>query len=195
MKISILLFSAIIYFSSGLIMAESAIYTWTDKDGNAHFSDHELPGAHKVGIKASNIVSEDNHEKNSVEDNTSTIASTNSEVKKNITYQVNFTSPKNDQAIRANNGNFPVNVVITPQQKKQHQLQLYIDGQKYGNAQLSTTILAEKVDRGAHQIQVFLLDEKNNMLAKTKIITVYIQKVSKINSRSIVPVMTKISVN
>lgn len=195
MTISIVLFSIIIYFSSGLIMAKSAIYTWTDKAGNAHFSDHARSGAQKVTTKKNNIVSKDNNKRKTAKGDTSSEALANTDMKKNIDYQVAFISPKNDQAIRANNGNFSINVVTTPQQQKKHKFQLYIDGLKYANAQLSTTIVAQNVDRGSHQIQVFLLDEKNNTLAKTKIITVHIQKASIINTRPIKPAMTKSRVN
>lgn len=190
MKIIILLFSIIVYFSFGVIIAEGAIYTWTDKDGISHFSDHAAVGTQKFSIKKNNIVSDNNKQKKAGEDNIVSGNLANVHIKKIITYQVNFTSPQNDQAIRANNGNFSVNVVITPQQNQQHKLQLYIDGIKFGSAQLSTTISAKNVDRGTHKIQVFLLDEKESILAKTKMITIHILKVSTINAPYIGTTMT-----
>lgn len=191
MKIIILLFSIIVYFSLGVINAEGAIYTWTDKDGISNFSDHATAGTQKFSIKKNNIVSDKNKQKKAGEDDIIPGKLANTHIKKIITYEVNFTSPQNDQAIRANNGNFSVNVVITPQQNQQHKIQLYIDGIKFGIAQSSTTIYAKNVDRGTHIIQVFLVDRKASILAKTKMITIHILKVSKINALHIETPLTK----
>lgn len=62
-----------------------------------------------------------------------------------------------DQAIRANDGSFTVQVEITPNLDKQHRLQLVIDGKVYGEASHSTTLLVENLDRGEHRLVVQVL--------------------------------------
>lgn len=184
MKFVTIAYSTIIYLSSGLLFTESKIYTWVDKNGHSHFSDHAAPGTQEVKLKEVNTLSE-NKAQNKKEEPVQT-PPIKEEQKKAILYQVKITSPENDTAIRANDGNVAINVDITPQAKDKIKLQLYVDGVKSGAAQSETTLTAKNMDRGTHQFQVFLLDEKETLLAKTKIISVHVQKVSILNARPII---------
>ena len=174
MKFSPLLYSTIIYMSSSLMQVESKVYTWVDEDGKTHFSDHAQPGTKEVVLQDTNLVSDDRKvaEKPVSAESPPVVE----EKKKAILYQISILSPKNDVAIRANDGSFSVNVAINPKLEEEHMFQLYIDNMKVGAPQSSTTMLAENVDRGTHQVQVFLMDKKETIVAKTKIISVHLQR-------------------
>lgn len=63
----------------------------------------------------------------------------------------------NDEALRANNGTFVVDVVVQPALAADHQLQLLLDGQPYGAPTRSTSIGVENIDRGEHTLAVQVL--------------------------------------
>lgn len=176
MKLIIFLYSIIIYLLSSFMVAESKIYTWVDENGKSYFSDNDLPGTKEVVLKEINLVS--NNQKVQEAPIPSKKTSPVIENKKNIIYQMSISSPENNVAIRANNGNFSVNVAISPALEDNHKIQLYIDNLKFGEPQSLTAILAENVDRGSHTIQVFLIDSKEVVRAKTNIITVHVQRAS-----------------
>ncbi|WP_371231443.1 DUF4124 domain-containing protein [Pseudomonas sp. QE6] len=60
----------------------------------------------------------------------------------------------NDEALRANNGTFVVEVVVQPALAMDHQLQLVLDGQPYGAPTHNTSISMENIDRGEHTLAV-----------------------------------------
>ncbi|HHX35606.1 MAG TPA: DUF4124 domain-containing protein [Gammaproteobacteria bacterium] len=62
-----------------------------------------------------------------------------------------------EEALRANNGSFTLQVEINPELASQHRLQLLIDGQAYGVASRSTSLSVENLDRGEHRLAVQVL--------------------------------------
>lgn len=70
--------------------------------------------------------------------------------------QLNLLLP-DAEAIRANNGSFIVNVIIEPQLRAQHRLQLIVDGQAHGSPSNSLSLMAQNLDRGEHSIAVQVL--------------------------------------
>ena len=62
-----------------------------------------------------------------------------------------------EEALRANNGTFSIQVEITPKLAKQHSLQLLIDGQAYGPASTSTSLQVDNLERGEHRLAVQVL--------------------------------------
>lgn len=173
MKISILLFSTLLYlFSSFTIAAETKIYHWIDEAGKMHFSDTSTPGTEQINVKESNLLFSSPtkpRQKISKQHNDDEI----------ITYQATITSPEDDQALRSNDGTINIHVVTEPEKENSQKLQLYLDGKKLGSPQISQIIRALNIDRGTHQVQVELLDEDGKTLAKTQVVTVHLQRASK----------------
>ncbi|MDF3934577.1 DUF4124 domain-containing protein [Pseudomonas citronellolis] len=62
-----------------------------------------------------------------------------------------------EEALRANNGTFDVDVIIQPQLIPGHSLQLRLDGQPYGAPSTSTRFTLQVVDRGDHSLAVDVL--------------------------------------
>ena len=63
-----------------------------------------------------------------------------------------------DEALRANNGTFTVNVLIKPRLQPPHQLRLLLDDQPYGQPSNVPVLQLINVDRGEHRLAVQVID-------------------------------------
>jgi len=176
MKNWTLLFSTFIFIFSSTVLAESKIYHWVDKDGETHFSDTAAPesNSQEVNIRNQNLFI--NTDKNQIESEGADIQLEVLNEQKKISYRADITSPSENTTIHSNEGTINIQVSIIPEKKIDDTLQLYLDGKKIGEPQLSSTMRALNIDRGTHQIQVFVLDKAGNLLTKTQIVTVYMQR-------------------
>ena len=173
MKFSLIL-SLLLCFYTTLAPAETKVYHWVDADGKSHFADTAPPGTEEIIVENKNLVAVPQQQPQEI--------STPIEVKKAmIKYQAEITSPQDDMAIRSNNGTLEVHVKTTPEKEGSQRLQFFLDGQALGEPQISPTIRALNIDRGTHQIQAKLLDEANNILATTQVVTIHLLRASVIN--------------
>jgi len=170
MKCSLFL-SILLCFYATLASAETKIYHWIDENGKTHFADTAPPGTTEIVVKNKHLLSTPQQQSNK-ENKTST---NKEEV---IKYLAEITTPEDDVAIRSNDGTLNVHVKTTPEKTNTQRLQLFLDGQALGSPQISSTIRALNVDRGTHVIQAKLLDEENNILATTQIVTIHLQRIS-----------------
>ncbi|MCW8994230.1 MAG: DUF4124 domain-containing protein [Psychromonas sp.] len=175
MKAFILCFTSFLLLFSSLLTAETKIYHWVDKQGKNHFSDTADPKAVSEEIHVGN----QNLLLNSVTKQIQAPPTKTQQEQQNaIIYQANITSPEDDSAIRSNDGTLDIQITTTPEKQNTQKLQLFLDGKALGEPQISTTIRALNIDRGSHQVQVQLLDENGNVLAKTQTVTVHLQRKS-----------------
>ena len=178
-QFAVCLASLILFFSS-TVTAESTIYHWVDAQGKNHFSDtvDSSENSEKVNIREHNIF--ENSRKNAQPEGSLTLERLPNikEKKQAITYQATITSPTDKESIRSNNGTLNIQVSTVPEKENTQKLQLIMDGKKLGAPQISTTIGALNIDRGTHQIQVQLLAEDGSILAKTQIVTIYLQRIT-----------------
>lgn len=63
-----------------------------------------------------------------------------------------------DEALRANNGTFTVNVLIKPRLQPSHQLRLLLDDQPYGQPSNVPVLQLVNIDRGEHRLAVQVID-------------------------------------
>ncbi|GLH42028.1 DUF4124 domain-containing protein [Pseudomonas moraviensis] len=63
-----------------------------------------------------------------------------------------------DEALRANNGTFTVNVLIKPRLQPPHQLRLLLDDQPYGQPSNVPVLQLINIDRGEHRLAVQVID-------------------------------------
>ena len=177
MKSSLLLISLLLCFFASLSHAQTTVYYWVDKEGKTYFSDTFAPGAEKIMVENKNLISIDPVNKTQATTQTlSEIDDLSLDRKQEIKYQAKILFPQNDMALRSNNGTLDVYVSTIPGKNSTQRLQLFLDAQPLGSPQIPPTIRVFNVDRGTHQIQVQLVDETGNTLAKTQIITVHLQR-------------------
>lgn len=160
---------------SSMTAATTKIYHWVDENGKSHYSDTAAIGAAEIQVVNKNIVRSEN-----LQPAPTTTPKNTAAVKAEpaIIYQAEIISPENDSPLRSNDGSIDIQVKTTPEKSPTQKLQLFLDGKVLGSPQISSTIRAENIDRGTHQIQVQLLDESGKVLARTQVVTVHLQRIS-----------------
>lgn len=172
--------SLLLCFYATLTIAETKVYHWVDAKGKSHFSDTAPANTSEVIIETQNLVSTPAPEVINQISESNMTGKNQSKIEpiKVIQYQADIVYPKDDTAIRSNEGSLEIYVETVPAKSGTQQLQLYLDGQPLGSPQISPTIRALNVDRGTHQLQVHLLDESGKTLAKTQIVTIHLKRFS-----------------
>lgn len=80
-----------------------------------------------------------------------------------------------DQALRANNGTFTVQVTIDPPLHRQHRLQWLLDDQPYGQPHTQTAIQMNNIDRGKHRLSVKVM-EGDKTVQQSQTVVFYLQR-------------------
>ncbi len=129
------------------------IYKYTDANGNTVYSDHspdgvqaqplELPPLNRVEPQAPSAppAPEDNREP------------------ARHAYDIlELAGLPSEEALRANNGTFTVQVLIKPRLQPPHQLRLVLDDVPYGQPSNVPILQMVNVDRGEHRLAVQVID-------------------------------------
>jgi hypothetical protein len=148
------------------------IYSWTDAQGNTVFSDQKPPSgvaSHSVELKPLNTVPA------APAPNSAAQAAPQSapSVTKQVEPQLRIVSPKNEQALRANNGDITIKLQLSPELAKGQALQLYLDG-KVVYVGRSLDVRQQNLDRGVHHAYAVLTDAQGQVLRRSKAITFYV---------------------
>jgi hypothetical protein len=83
-----------------------------------------------------------------------------------------------NQALRANDGNFTVNVMLKPRLQEGHLLRLLLDDQPYGQPSNLPTLQLLNIDRGLHRLAVQVM-EGQNVVQQSVTLTFTVQRVHK----------------
>ncbi len=95
-----------------------------------------------------------------------------------VVYDVfSITVPSEDSAIRSNAGNFSVEFEVKPGLAMDHSIEVFMDGLSIQHSQQDEVRLTN-VDRGTHQIYGVIVDGSNVELARSKTVTMHLQRVS-----------------
>ena len=134
--------------------AAAQIYKYTDANGNTVYSDHspdgvqaqpvELPPLNRVEPQAPSAPpapEADNHEP-----------------ARNAYDILELAGLPSEEALRANNGTFTVQVLIKPRLQPPHQLRLVLDDVPYGQPSNVPILQMVNVDRGEHRLAVQVID-------------------------------------
>lgn len=131
--------------------ATAQIYQYTDAQGQLVFTDQP-----PTGVAAQHV---DPGPTNSIPAPPNSALDTTPQTSKSAEHtppytQLQLVGLPSQQAIRANNGSFKVQVAISPSLAQQHRLQLLIDGQAYGAVSTATVLAVNNIDRGEHRLAV-----------------------------------------
>ena len=80
-----------------------------------------------------------------------------------------------EQALRANNGTFPVQLTIDPPLHSQHRLQWLLDDQPYGEPDTQTVMHVNNIDRGRHSLSVKVM-EGDETVQQSQTVVFYLQR-------------------
>lgn len=167
-----LLLTSTLLIGDAQAQAKSAkIYVWTDESGTLVFSDSPKPGAEEVKVsKSKNVLP-------SVD--TSILDIKPQELPEE--FSIDVTQPEDNATVRDNTGSVHVIGRIKPIFKQGYKIQLLLDNKPYEKPQSHSMFVLRNVDRGEHQIQLQLLNQKGKVIASSKSVTFYMHRAS-INS-------------
>ncbi len=150
----------------GLAISQNSlaeIYKSVDKDGNVVYTDQAPHGGkktEKITLKPSNSVP-------AIETPAIKLSPDNPD--KPFKYKtLRIVSPEHDSAIEHGPGNFSVTAKINPNLRNSDSIQLFIDGEPYGQPGSSTSWALTNVFRGTHILQVKVLNARGKTLKKSK---------------------------
>ncbi|GLX83466.1 DUF4124 domain-containing protein [Thalassotalea eurytherma] len=147
---------------------KAKIYVWTDEAGNTVFSDSPKPGAQEK------IIPENKNVLPSV--NTKQLDITPQKLPDDFT--IDITQPADSETVRDNTGSVHVIGRIKPIFKQGYKIQLLLDGKLTEKPQSRSMFVLRNVDRGEHQIQLQLLNQKGKVIASSESVTFYMHRAS-----------------
>ncbi|MVV48633.1 DUF4124 domain-containing protein [Pseudomonas sp. PB120] len=153
--------------------AAAQIYKYTDASGNTAYSNQPPDGVTAQPVELPPL--------NSVERQAPLAPPTEATrgEQPNSVYEVlELTNLPTDEALRANNGTFTVNVLIKPRLQGQHAFRLLLDDQPYGQPSNVPILQLVDIDRGTHSLAVQVIDGEN-IVQQSPTITFTVQRVHK----------------
>jgi len=151
------------------IAASATIYVWRNEQGVLVFSDSPRPGAEEITVNESNIAT-------SPSIDTSVLDITPQKIPNS--YQLEITQPKQNETIRDNTGSVYITGLVKPLFKQGYKIQLYLDNKKYQTPQTRAIYILRNINRGEHQVQMKLIDNKGKVIAESQVITFYMHRAS-----------------
>lgn len=92
--------------------------------------------------------------------------------------RLEITNLPDDEALRANNGTFDVEVAVEPPLFRGHSLRLLLDGNPHGPATQGTPLTVRQADRGTHSLVVQVLDARGRPIQQSDALTFTVQRIS-----------------
>lgn len=159
---------ALILLMSTTVHAE--VYKWVDAEGVVHFTDEPVSGAEKVEVRPMQVISLPKPGRH--------VAPANKTREPVAHYQsLSITSPKNDEAVRANNGVVTINAALSPSLRSGDRLQVTVDGNTHNIDGLSMTL--SNLARGGHSVSASVVDANGDTLISSKTINFFVLRVTK----------------
>jgi len=154
-------------------------YRWVDEDGVIHFSDRPQEGAEVVQLSeysrntGARLYTDSNPANDDDDDEGADAA---------FSYQsISITSPGSEQTLWNIEGVLNVAVSLTPGLQRGHRVRAYFDGQ--ARMVGGTTFQIEEVWRGAHNIQVEIVDSTGKLMIRSEPSRFYVQQNTVIGRR------------
>lgn len=152
--------------------AAAEIYKYTDANGKTVFTNQPPQGTNAETVNLPPVNTVQAPPPSTMPGNSQDAAGTEQ------VYQVlEITNLPDEEALRANNGNFTASVRIEPQLRIGDSLQLLLDGQPYGGLTSSVEFPLSNIERGEHSlsVQVFSGDR---LIQQSPTVTFTTQRIS-----------------
>ncbi|ANH96136.1 hypothetical protein A8L59_01710 [Pseudomonas koreensis] len=134
--------------------AAAQIYKYTDANGNTVYSDHSPDGIKAQSVELPPL----NRVEPQAPSAPAPISTDNRPPARNAYEILELAGLPSEEALRANNGTFTVNVLIKPRLQAPHQLRLVLDDEPYGQPSNVPILQLVNVDRGEHRLAVQVID-------------------------------------
>lgn len=164
----ILLFCALLLSST----SSAQIYKSTDENGNVVFTDTppaNSSAAERVEIQEPNTAPPPAQQSSPAPEPAAEQAPQ---------FSVDISEPANESTIPNGPGNFSVRGSVKPSLARGQMLQLFMDGEPWGEPKRSAAWELVNVFRGAHDLTIGVLDGKGKTLATSDPVRVYVHRPS-----------------
>ncbi|MFJ2539861.1 DUF4124 domain-containing protein [Pseudomonas sp. NPDC087614] len=154
------------------VPAAAQIYKYTDANGNTVYSDHSPDGvkAQPVDLPPLNTVEPPSPSAPAAP------TTDNPKPSRNAYDILELAGLPTEEALRANNGTFTVNVLIKPRLQPPHQFRLVLDDEPYGQPSNVPILQLVNIDRGEHRLAVQVIDGQT-IIQQSPPVTVTVQRV------------------
>lgn len=162
--------------------ASAEIYKYTDANGNTVFTNQPPQGTNAEAVTLPPVNTVQSPPPPTMPGNSSNTGGAEQQV-----YSVlEISNIPSEEALRANNGDFTVNVRIEPQLRIGDSLQLLVDGQPFGGRTNSLAFPISNLERGEHSLSVQAFSG-DRLIQQSPTITFTIQRTSTNNPARVTP--------
>jgi hypothetical protein len=159
---------AISIFALSAVTADT-IFSWKDAKGVVHYGDSppESVKAKPVDLPELTIVKDYGKLYKPVLTAEERGITKKKEKKKSPYTKFSILAPKNNQAIRANDGDVTVMLTLKPKLLPEHKLSVFLDGKQMAEGDLRMVNLTN-LDRGKHKVYAIIKGKKDKEISKSK---------------------------
>lgn len=166
------------------------VYTWEDENNVIHFNDNALstksqtitlpdyqaePPAPEIESIAPNTTPSETPNKSKVKANDNIAKHVKPQSTKPELLTLSLNAPQHEETIRSTRGIIPISAQVNRKLGIGEQLQLMLDGKRYGAPQTQSTWVLKNIDRGTHTISIQAV-RSGKLIASTSSITVYLHR-------------------
>ena len=161
--------------------ASAQVYKRSGPDGKVYFSDQPGPDAERIEVAPAQAVSMPPSELREPTAQPDSEAAGQPE-EEPVAYTVfSILSPVSEEAVRANDGNVTIYLMLQPALESGHTIKLKVDGEdgKDTTAVDDTTIELANMSRGRHTVEATVVDDKGMELIQTDPVSFDVLRVSR----------------
>ena len=160
--------------------ANAQVFRRVGPDGQVYFSDRPGPDAETIEVTPAQTVTLPVMPEATPATEQEGDAAAEQAAEISATYSLfTITSPLRDQAIRANDGNVTVQLMLQPGLRTGHSIALLVDGEDGRNTSLAGNMSIElsNLSRGLHTIEAVVVDAEGNELIRTETVSFNILRI------------------
>ncbi|MEE9304043.1 MAG: DUF4124 domain-containing protein [Thiotrichaceae bacterium] len=185
MRVFTLLLS-FLFFTVASSISCAKIYSWKDASGKTVYGDNP-PNQNKAKeVKTQELTVVPGYKDPSLAQVAEkTVSDDKIEDDQDKGYDIfNVTYPKNDEAIRTNDGNVTVAFELSPALKSTDTVFIYVDGKKVVEGSQSLTASLTSLDRGTHSMFAVVRNDNGDVLLNSNTVSFHIMRNSIITNPS-----------
>lgn len=170
---SILILVGLSLCISGL--AQDRVYKRVNPDGSVEYSDQPIEDAEVMNVPKGSTFTMPSASASSG----SRSSSSQRDADTGAIYEsLVISSPKNDEAIRSNEGRVTALAKSVPSLTRGHSFRWTMDGNVLQQAVSSPVLQMTSVDRGSHNLEVAIVDTEGNIVISSEKVVFHLQRVS-----------------
>jgi hypothetical protein len=158
--------------------AAAQIYKYTDANGNTVYSDHSPDGVQAQPVELPPLNRVEPQAPSASPSASPAPETANREPARNAYDILELAGLPTEEALRANNGTFTVQVLIKPRLQPPHQLRLVLNDVPYGQPSNVPILQLVNVDRGEHRLAVQVIDGQT-IIQQSQPVALSVQRVHK----------------